>query len=71
MLADVLGMRLLTAGSEAGAARGAALLGGLAAGTFRTFDETAALTLHAAVAAEPGPEAGLYSSLYERWKQER
>jgi xylulokinase len=71
MLADVLGMRLVTAGSESGAARGAALLAGLAAGTFRTFDETAALSLHTAVAAEPGPEADLYSSLYERWKQGR
>lgn len=72
MLADVLGMRLLTAGSESGAARGAALLGGLAAGTFRTLDETAAaLTLHTAVATEPRLEVDLYSSLHERWKQGR
>jgi sugar (pentulose or hexulose) kinase len=67
ILADVLGKRLLAAGSPASAARGAALLGGLAAGKFKSFDDTAALTLQITVAAEPGPEANEYSRLYERW----
>lgn len=66
-LADVLGKRLLAADSPAGAARGAALLGGLAAGTFTSFDDTAALTMRTIVAAEPGPDATKYSRLYERW----
>jgi sugar (pentulose or hexulose) kinase len=66
-LADVLGKRLLAADSPAGAARGAALLGGLAAGTFKSFDDTAALTMRTIVAAEPGPDANKYSRLYERW----
>jgi xylulokinase len=71
MLADVLGVRLLAVDSQSGAARGAARLGGLAAGTFKSFNDAAALTLHAEVAAQPGPDADEYSSLYARWKQKR
>lgn len=67
MLADVLGKRLLAVDSPAGAARGAALLGGLAAGTFKSFDETAALKMRVTAAAEPGPHADEYSRLYKRW----
>jgi xylulokinase len=52
LLADVLGKRLLAAGSTAGAARGAALLGGLAAGTYRSVDETVAPRYE--LVAEPG-----------------
>jgi xylulokinase len=52
LLADVLGKRLLAAGSTAGAARGAALLGGLAAGIYRSVDETVAPKYE--LVAEPG-----------------
>ena len=69
MLADVLGRRLFAVDSPAGSARGAALLGGLAAGTFKTLDETAALTMRADMVAEPGADANEYSRLYERWKE--
>jgi xylulokinase len=69
MLADVLGRRLFAVDSPAGSARGAALLGGLAAGTYKTLDETAALTMRADMVAEPGADANEYSRLYERWKE--
>ena len=54
LLADVLGKRLLAGESTAGAARGAALLGGLAAGIYKSVDETAALAPRYDPAAEPG-----------------
>jgi xylulokinase len=69
MLADVLGKRLLVVDSPESAARGAALLGGLAAGIFKSLDETAALTIRTDLAAEPGPDADEYRRLYERWKE--
>lgn len=67
MLADVLGTRLVGVESPAGAARGAALLGGLAAGKFKTLDDTATLAMRTELAAEPGRDADEYSGLYERW----
>ena len=54
LLADVLGKRLLAAYSTAGAARGAALLGGLAAGIYKSVEETAALASRYELVAEPG-----------------
>jgi xylulokinase len=69
MLADVLGKRLVGVGSPAGAARGAALLGGIAAGKFKTLDATAGLAMRSEVAAEPGRDADEYSALYERWEK--
>ncbi len=69
MLADVLGRRMLAIDSPAGSARGAALLGGLAAGKFKTLEDVAALAMGADLAAEPGAAADEYSRLYERWKK--
>ena len=63
LLADVLGKRLRVAGSPAGAARGAALLAGVAAGIYGSVEETAGLGPEWEVAAEPGPEAATYSTL--------
>ena len=71
MLADVLGKRLLVVESQAATARGAALLGGLAAGTFKSFNDTAALPIRADLTAEPGPEAAEYALIYERWKEKK
>jgi xylulokinase len=69
LLADVLGKRLVAVESPAGAARGAALLAGVAAGTYASVHEAAALGPRLRLAAEPGPEAGAYSALYERWRR--
>jgi xylulokinase len=68
LLADVLGKRLLVAGSPAGAARGAALLAGVAAGMYGSVEEMAAQAPDWEVAADPGAEAGAYSMLYQRWR---
>ncbi len=68
MLADVLGRRLLAIDSPAGSARGAALLAGVAAGTFKTLNETSALMMRTDLVAVPGADADEYSRLYERWK---
>jgi xylulokinase len=70
-LADVLGKRLLEVESQAATARGAALLGGLAAGTFKSFNDIAALAIRADLTVEPGPEAAEYALIYERWKEKQ
>jgi len=62
LLADVLGKRLLAAGSTAGAARGAALLAGLAAGVYKSADEIAKFAPRYELVAAPGPHAGAYLS---------
>jgi len=66
MLADVLGKRLLTVDSAAGAARGAALLAGLAAGTW-SMGDAVALGPRYGLAAEPGAQSDTYAALYRRW----
>jgi xylulokinase len=62
LLADVLGKRLLAGGSTAGAARGAALLAGLAAGVYKSADEIAKFAPRYELVAAPGPDAGAYLS---------
>jgi len=66
MLADVLGKRLLTVDSPDGAARGAALLAGLAVGAW-SLDDVAALGPGNDRAAEPGVQSDAYTVLYHRW----
>jgi xylulokinase len=56
-LADVLGKRLVAAGSTAGAARGAALLAGLGAGVYKSPDEIAKFAPRYELVAAPGPSA--------------
>jgi xylulokinase len=67
LLADVLGKRLVAGDSPAGAARGAALLAGVAAGTYGSAQETAGLGPRYELAAEPGANAEAYSTLYRKW----
>jgi xylulokinase len=67
LIADVLGKRLLAAGSTEGSVRGAALLAGLAAGTYRSAQETAALAPRYELVAEPGANVDAYSILYQGW----
>src|SRR6266849_1763479 len=66
MLADVLGKRLLAVDSPDGAARGAALLAGLAVGAW-SLDDVAALRPGNDRAAEPGVQSDAYTVLYHRW----
>jgi xylulokinase len=67
MLADVLGKRLLGVDSQAVSARGAALLAGLALGTYRSPDDVAALAPTHRLAAEPGAQSETYTALYRQW----
>jgi sugar (pentulose or hexulose) kinase len=66
LLADVLGKRLMAVIGPGGAARGAALLAGLAAGLYKSPKDMATLGLRYEQVAEPGPAANEYSSLYQR-----
>jgi len=68
LLADVLNKRLLSVISPAGAARGAALLGGVSTGIYKTTGATAAISVGYELAAEPGPESDEYAKLYERYR---
>lgn len=67
MVADVLGKPLLAPVSPAGAVRGAALLAGLAAGTYAAPAELTALAPVHLLAAEPSTQSDAYSALYRRW----
>src|SRR5260370_24502861 len=67
MVAEVLGKPLLAAVSPAGAARGAALLAGLAAETYAAPAELAALAPLHQLAAEPSTQSDMYSALYQQW----
>jgi sugar (pentulose or hexulose) kinase len=60
LLADVLGRRLFAASSTAGAARGAALLAGLAAGTYGSTDKIAALAPNDELVGEPNANVEAY-----------
>jgi len=68
LLADVLGKPLMAVRGEAGAGRGAALLAGLAAGAYKTVSESPATNLTTEIAAEPGPQAGAYAIVRERYR---
>jgi xylulokinase len=67
MLSDVLGKPLLAAGSSAGAVRGAALLAGVAAGTYKSPGDLAALAPGHQLVAEPGAQSDIYADLYRKW----
>ena len=69
LLADALGKRLLAVDSPAGAARGAALLAGVAAGTYSSVHETAALGPSFELVAEPGARAEAYSALHRQFNR--
>ena len=67
MLSDVLDKRLFAFAGPAGGARGAALLAGLAAGTYKSLNDVAEIAPRFLLAAEPGGRADEYSVLYRKW----
>lgn len=67
LLADVLGKSLLAATSPAGAARGAAVIAGLASGVYKTGADSVT-ALGTEMVAQPGGRAGDYEDLYGRYK---
>jgi len=66
LLADVLGKRLFAADSTAGAARGAALLAGVAAGVYKSANEIAKFAPRYELVAAPGPSA--HRGRAARWR---
>ncbi len=66
LLADVLNKRLLAVARPAGAVRGAALLAGVAAGTYKTPGDLPAMRVGYELAAEPGRQSDQYATLYEQ-----
>jgi len=68
MLADVLNRSLTSVPEPAASARGAALLAGVAAGTFASAADIAALASVATPVAAPGAASPLYEDAYRRYR---
>jgi len=65
ILADVLGVEVVTMNITEGAAYGAALLAGVGAGVFPSVEGACDLTLHATTRTEPvAANRGVYEALY-------
>ncbi len=68
MLADVLGRELVTVDAPAASARGAALLGGMASGTWANAAATASVAPRTQVVATPSiKQASTYDDVYARY----
>jgi xylulokinase len=68
MLADVLGRELVTVDAPAASARGAALLGGIASGTWADAATTASVAPRTQVVATPSiKQASTYDDVYARY----
>ena len=69
ILADVLGFQIATVTTTEGAAYGAALLGGVAAGVFADVHEAVAATVRVQDTVEPEPEwVRPYADGYRRFR---
>ena len=60
IMADVLGVELVTVNTTEGAAYGAALLAAVGAGIFANVPEACAATIHITGRTAPGPNAAAY-----------
>ena len=70
IVASVLGLPLERTAVEEGAAFGAALLAGVAAGTYADVHEAVAACVHVRETVEPVPEwAAAYAEGYERFRR--
>lgn len=69
ILADVLGRRLIYRNAAEQTATGAALIGGVAAGVFRTLEQVGSLGFAGAASTDPIPRnASLYDDLYREYQ---
>ena len=69
ILADILETEIALPSTTEGAAFGAALLGAVGAGWFATVDDACSVLVSAQPAAEPGPAAADYASLYVAYRE--
>lgn len=69
IIADVLGVELVTTNAQEGPAFGAALLAGVACGAYPSVQQACALAVHAVERTTPDPErVALYASAYETYR---
>ncbi len=68
ILADVLGMELVTVNTTEGAAFGAALLAGVAAGHYPTVEDACQASIKVTGSTTPGSASNQYPAYYERYR---
>jgi xylulokinase len=69
IIADILGVELVTTSAQEGPAFGAALLAGVASGVYPSVQQACALTVRSLERTAPDPErAALYASAYETYR---
>ncbi len=64
IMADVLGVELVTVNTTEGAAYGAALLAAVGAGLYATVEEACSATIQVTGRTEPGPSVASYAQVY-------
>ena len=64
MLADVLGVEVVTVNTEEGAAYGAALLAAAGAGAFASVEAACAAAIKITGVTRPGPDCAVYERQY-------
>jgi xylulokinase len=68
IMADVLGVELVTVNTTEGAAFGAALLAGVAAGEYKDVETACRQTIRLTGSTEPGQNQAVYPPYYERYR---
>jgi xylulokinase len=69
IIADVLGVELVTTNASEGPAFGAALLAGVASGVYSSVQEACAATVRVVERTEPQPQhAAVYARMYEQYR---
>ncbi len=68
IMADVLGVELVTVNTTEGAAFGAALLAGVAAGYYDDVESACRQTIQITGSTKPGADAAVYPAYYERYR---
>jgi xylulokinase len=68
MMADVFGTEIVEVNVTQGAAYGAALLAGVGTGVFANAEQACERTVHETGSTKPGPNAGAYAGVYERYR---
>lgn len=68
IMADVLGVELVTVNTTEGAAFGAALLAGVAAGVYESVESACRSTIQLTGSTKPGEDQAIYPPYYERYR---
>ncbi len=68
MMADVFGTEIVEVNVTQGAAYGAALLAGVGTGVYPDAERACELAVHETGSTKPGPNAGAYAEVYERYR---